>query len=749
MFACYQKHQFSIPSVLATRLRQRTEQQTPPLQRQRSLQNGGNPAPKIDYLQLPTSLWTSKGFGDEFLEGNAVRVSPYDDKVLYATNWAGSLRVLSASNGKSIDTVKPSPRTLTDDGTTSTWSLSSNSGMSFGSFPGTATTTVESDPADDDTQSYNDYLEFLLNNGINQDSEPSHFVVYSIMDHAPDESRFLPKTRVVCVSIPEHKILWTSAGLPGTPNGSPLLYYVDEATTSKDGDDSTGMFIVLTHNSVLIRPDNTTRTTGHLTVLDPLNGHVKWTQSEWSRDEIPKGYGPPQISHNPILGGGNSGGHLDNKNDVIVWTSADEEGRGSNGNLYSFQMKSESELAAGIVYKNTTSNAPNDPFEIRVLKKVRWNSIARPAMNRNGTNLFVGVTGNGVRGWNGIAKFNETANWSTRLVPLASNRSTFSEDVVVSTAPVLSADEERLFVTTVKNETVCLNAKDGVRLWAAKTPQHSSLLSEPKGSPDNQRLYIINSDDGRVHGINQKDGDLLWGYGCDPWKLPAGASCNAPMVSADFDLSSDGTVLYYGASDGRVVALTLGKRVIDNSNKGQSPSTSTTVSIDFGDEDRGPLEFDKDHDPAHDIVQASDNSKKQRWGAKIAGSIAAIIVCLAVIVVSVLYVARAKGIDLRDYNNYRLPRWSKPGGEKRHSFVARVKGPDAYEDQIIASLSQDSSEMDNEFNTMWVDPTHSNQKYIVHDDESPTADRLSVLLGTSNRIAPISDNFGYGQAVLI
>ena len=72
-----------------------------------------------------------------------------------------------------------------------------------------------------------------------------------------------------------------------------------------------------------------------------------------------------------------------------------------------------------------------------------------------------------------------------------------------------------------------------------------------------------------------------------------------------------------------------------------------------------------------------------------------------------------------------------------------------YEDRIIASLSDDGESYDEQFITQWSDPTHSNPKYIAHDDESPPADRLSVLLGTSNRIAPIMDNFGFGQAVLI
>lgn len=786
MFACYPKNQCSVPFVLATRLQERTKYQSGilPQRQQRFLQTVVQSAPTINYLDLPMPLWTSKGPRDHYFQGNAIRVSPFDKDILYATNRKGDLRVLSAPSGKSIETVSPSPRTLTEEGATSTWSLYSNSGMAFGSFPGTASDEKNAPGNDIENDEYNDYLQFLINNGINQDQEEtstqSHFAVYSIVDESPENSRFLPKSRVVCVSIPEHKILWASAGLPGTPNGSPVVYHVDESTTNQndndndkkkdDNNDTSGMYVVLTHNSVLIRPNNTTQTIGHMTVLDPMTGHVKWTQSEWSRDEVPKGYGPPQVSRNPILGGGNSGGSLSNKNDVIVWTSNDDDGRGKVGNLYSFQMKSSSELEEEMKNTNTNVDEQNDPFEIRVLKQVRWNSIARPTMNRGGTNLFVGVTGNAVRGWNGEAKFNETANWSTKLVPLsgdsdASPQQKYSDDAVVSAAPVLSADEERLFVVTVQNETVCLNTKTGVQMWSEKAQKGTQLLSEPKGSPDNQRVYVIMSKNGKVHGINQKDGTGLWSFGCDEMNLPSETKCTNPSVTADFDLSPDGTILYYGAADGRIIALTLGHRLVENNEEGQTPSiptsTSTVTIIYDGDEkeERGPLEFDKDIPGIFDVNMAG-NANNQALGIKIAGTIVAIIVSMAVAMVSIMYVMRAKGVDLSDLRNYRLPRngfFSKNDGGKRHTRVERVgrgkkslDGPDQYEDEIIASLSEDES-IEPQFNTLWVDPTHSKPKPIFNDndDESPPADRLSVLLGTSNRIAPISDNFGFGQAVLL
>jgi len=395
-------------------------------------------------------------------------------------------------------------------------------------------------------------------------------------------------------------------------------------------------------------------------------------------------------------------------------------------------------------------------------------------MNRNGTNLFVGVTGNAIRGWSGGARFNETADWSSRLVPFgggdaASSSEPYSEDVVIPTAPVLSADEERLFVVTARNETVCLDAKTGTRLWKATMRNSSPLLAEPRASPDNKRLYAIMSRDGNAYGLEQETGEVLWSFGCDETKLPAGSNCENLASSAEFDLSVDGSIMYFGAEDGRIIALTLGYRKSNyGSESGEEPSKSKhpTVTIDYDDDTRGPLEFDKAKSSGTFESILNDDDKS---AVKIAGLLFAIMISLAVGTFSVMFVLKSKGIDWRDF---RFPRQnsSKHGrGPHRNSLGAVVSRgmfsidddddhdvivpgcnrPDNYEDKIIASHSDDDDKSAEEFNTLWVDPTHSNPKPMVADDESPTADRLAVLLGTSNKIAPIQENFGFGQAVLL
>eukprot|EP00751_Fragilariopsis_kerguelensis_P022338 CAMPEP_0170898720 /NCGR_PEP_ID=MMETSP0734-20130129/46224_1 /TAXON_ID=186038 /ORGANISM="Fragilariopsis kerguelensis, Strain L26-C5" /LENGTH=797 /DNA_ID=CAMNT_0011291539 /DNA_START=416 /DNA_END=2809 /DNA_ORIENTATION=+ len=742
-------------------------------------QPSSNLVPEIDYLELPTLRWMNLlPDGEEFLEGNSIQVSPFDESILYATSRSGSLLVFSASTGSIIETVRPSPRTLTEDGATSTWSLYSKSGLAFGSYP-----IGGKESADDNytSKGYNDFLDYILNGDAvqveNEDEieQQLRFVVFSVVDQAPNDSRFLPKTRVVCVSIPEHRILWTSSGLPGTSQGSPLVYHSLSPTTSDNENTSDGIYIVLIHNSVLVRPDNSSRTTGHITVLEPVDGHVKWTQSEWSRDEIPKGYGSPEISRSPIFGGESSGGSRDNPNDVIAWTSSDQDGRGRVGNLFAFQMKSATDITAMNV-NNSVRTTTYDPFETRVLKQVRWNSIARPTLNRNGTNLYTLVTGNAVRGWSGVAKFNETADWSKKLLPTAAgtNASSYPADVAITTAPVLSLNEKRLFVVTARNETVCLNSRTGERMWSASTRNSSPLLAEPKVSPDDKRLYIIMSRDGRVVGIDQRNGNLLWGFGCGAELLSS--VCEKSSVFADFDTSSDGQYLYYGDADGRIVSLTVGKQLLGkkfNENEGFSSSSSSSSSstIIISDVDnKGQLDIDGDSTSTSDSIL--DNGEKNS-GKKAGLVVFAIFLSLLVVGGSVMYIIKTKDlhplslVPQFNWRNFRFPR----NGSSDTNFSATVgsgmlkvensdhqpensiyDGTDMYEDKILAKLSDDDGydpiDARGAFNTLWVDPTHA--KPITDDDNlHSSADRMAVLLGTSNRITPINENYGYGQAVMI
>lgn len=199
----------------------------------------------------------------------------------------------------------------------------------------------------------------------------------------------------MAVSIPNHEIIWTSSELPGTPNGSPVVYTNQYANEN---------YILLTHNSILLKSDNSTVIAGHVTLLHTERGRVSWTDSEWSREDIPKGYGPPGHVSNPLRGKYDGG--TKNSNDLVVWASSAMEGRGPLGNTFAFQLPNN--------FEETTQQT--NALETLVLKKVRWSSITRPVFSSDGLNMFFGVTGNELRGWIGDTRYDETADWSANVV---------------------------------------------------------------------------------------------------------------------------------------------------------------------------------------------------------------------------------------------------------------------------------------------------------------------------------------------
>lgn len=85
---------------------------------------------------------------------------------------------------------------------------------------------------------------------------------------------------------------------------------------------------------------------------------------------------------------------------------------------------------------------------------------------------------------------------------------------------------------------------------------NASIVSEPKVSPDNRRLYSI-SETGKVECRDVKDGTQYWFFVCN---FLTGDRC-VPSVLAEFALSPDGTTLYYGDVVGNVRALQVGRPI--------------------------------------------------------------------------------------------------------------------------------------------------------------------------------------------
>jgi hypothetical protein len=200
-------------------------------------------------------------------------------------------------------------------------------------------------------------------------------------------------SRVVAVSIPDHKELWSSNALPGQNSGSPVLF--------KSNDQQT--YIALTHNSELKTINNTVMTTGYITVLRAEDGTVVWTETESSWNKQPKGYGPPEVAHNPSIR------KYSTEMDVVVWASKGEDGTDSNGDLCAFQLPMDFDPE-----QRNQQHATLNLTSI-VLKEVRWTTTLSPVFGDGGRSMYMGVTGDQLRGWVNNTPFDATATWTSNL----------------------------------------------------------------------------------------------------------------------------------------------------------------------------------------------------------------------------------------------------------------------------------------------------------------------------------------------
>ncbi len=201
------------------------------------------------------------------------------------------------------------------------------------------------------------------------------------------------RSRVIAVSIPQHEELWSSDSLPGENAGSPVVVQ----TTSQKS------YIALTHNSDIEIPDEDFMKAGHFTLIQADNGYVVWTESEWSRNQLPKGYAPPGVAPKSIIDDGGKEGQ--NQNDLVVWASNDQQGRGKQGHIFGFQLPSNFDVTENEVLNRSSI----------VAKQVQWTSKSSPVFGSDGKSMYMGVTGDHLRGWVENTPFEAPADWSSDL----------------------------------------------------------------------------------------------------------------------------------------------------------------------------------------------------------------------------------------------------------------------------------------------------------------------------------------------
>jgi hypothetical protein len=435
----------------------------------------------------------------------------------------------------------------------------------------------------------------------------------------------------------------------------------------------------------------------------------------------------------------------------VVWANSDEEAETNVGSTFAFQLPTNFQGR-----QNEISNLASV-----ILKKVRWLSVSRPVFGKDGKDMFMGVSGDQLRGWVGDNPFDDPANWASDLSPATENIRTAGKyfrcltstcrhgtlpeieshflpvQPVIPTAPTLSIDGNRLFVSTSSSNSHCIDTKSGSRLWDVAGT--SPFLAEARVSPDDERVYFIQSIDGRVYAFEQETGGQLWMTSCDAFEEDCSNS-----VKASFTISRSGQYLYYVDVLGKVIALKLGD-LVENETPGGAVEEEEEATAD----PVGQVVEDPDETWLGSSISGEEPPVKS--GPAIGGTIALIILAMLVALASGIYVM----LVLRDKSKRKGGAHQRPKDDAPEAD--EVVGPDPYEDSLISKHDHSLLSEDTE-PTFWLEenaePSEMGSLYDECYQQPVPSNRFTKIMSGSNRVAPVPvapprEDFSLGAAILV
>lgn len=449
------------------------------------------------FLGSPNRLWevTVPPMG----EGNGVVVEP-DNKAIFATSSDGTITALDPDDGEQTWNYQPSA-------SNGSVPLSSNSQVAISSDKKFMVYSVtESEDSEDAIWYVLVVLAYVDSNGI-------LFYLNGIRAHISltlyQHCHYNYCSKVVKLGSPAGDLLWISGRLEGKCSGTPVI--------SNDG-----KLIFLTHNSNRGR-------NGHFSILDGAKGRPLF-----SRQNTVAPYAPPGYVWNPTQG--NFEDNQNNKRDVIIWSympvpDADEVGP---GRTFAFQLKSD--------FNNNTGD-----FEVDVLgPEVDWQSTTAPLITAKGLSMYWSVSRSKLRAW--VRSANATGDDGkfdqSRTADYDFPRGDPAWLAGFST-PQVDNDEtpKILCVGGADPDFACLNANTLAEEWTIGTD--SLIKAEARFSTKGDRVYFI-EEDGTIQSYNSAAPITKH------WEQQVSNN-----VVSNFDLSTDGGVLYYGDVAGKVGAYQL------------------------------------------------------------------------------------------------------------------------------------------------------------------------------------------------
>jgi hypothetical protein len=301
----------------------------------------------IEYYSRPELKWfVDLGYSGQIKKGNSVTLSP-DNKLLYITARDGRVTVLHAHDGSERWSYKPEPL---EDGMRTRCA----GGVYFGVHPVTK----------------------------------EDFAIYAVADEDTDASLAKTTSRLIAISHPYNRVLFTSPSFPGEVVGTPVV------TRSPD---TRGRYIFVN--------TNVETTDGQLegffsVMLTVEDGSIHYTEGAGSvstTDRFP--YAPFAVAHKPMLGKFPYG--LMDNNDIVVWGTSDQEGRGKWGYTRAFQIP---ENYDPLVMSLSTVRMAN----------VSWTTTVRPTLSNDGYEMYAVGQSSQIAGWVGTP-FSFQPSWMATL----------------------------------------------------------------------------------------------------------------------------------------------------------------------------------------------------------------------------------------------------------------------------------------------------------------------------------------------
>ncbi len=294
----------------------------------------------------------------------------------------------------------------------------------------------------------------------------------------------------------------------------------------------------------------------------------------------------------------------------------------------------------------------------------------------------------------------------------------FSSQTAIPVTPTLSIDGERLFVSTSTTHAFCIDTKTGQKLW--DLPGASTFLAA-QVSPDDQRVYFLQSIDGRLFAYEQQSGAFSWVSSCDAFE----EDCSN-TVRASFSLSRTGQFLFYADVLGQVLALKLAEYVTIDEDVGNGLSEEDSLN---------------EKQPISELSETSTESTTNE-GISTGGSVALIILVLLMAVsagVSLFLIRKARGRARRKVDNAHQR--STKDDDWFETNKLKLPGPDPYEDSMLA---KQSPHLELTFqNSIWVD------EICQRTNDMATNDRAPKIFGTI-RVTPFqAEDYSLGAAILV